>query len=76
MHTDTHSEFSTFEKLLAKTVAQPVYIVVPADSDLDFTSEGFDPSKVKILARQDGVGGSLLDPSDFADFLKSSLAAK
>lgn len=71
MHTDLHPEFRDFELLLVKTIGQPTYVVVSADSDLDFTSDSFDPSKVKILARQDGVLGALIDPSSFADFLKS-----
>ncbi|MCP4168547.1 MAG: hypothetical protein GY759_22010 [Chloroflexi bacterium] len=72
MHTDRHPEFRDFEMLLIKTVGQPIYVVVSADSDLDFTSEGYDPGTVKILARQDGVLNALIDPSSFADFLKSS----
>ncbi len=74
MHTDTHPEFRDLEIAIANTVAQPIYIVVPADSDLDFATEGFDPSKVRILSRQDGA--TLGDPGKFADFLKSGVAAQ
>ncbi|MFT4647928.1 MAG: hypothetical protein ACI87O_001584 [Planctomycetota bacterium] len=74
MHADTHPEFRDFELAIAKTIAQPIYIVVPADSDLDFKSESFDPTKVRILARQDGA--TLGDPTKFADFLKGGIDAQ
>jgi hypothetical protein len=74
MHTDLHPEFRDFETLIAQTVAQPVYIVVPADSDLDFMGKDFDPTKVKILARQDGA--TINNPGKFVDFLKKGIAAQ
>lgn len=69
MHTDTHPEFKEFQLALTKSIAQPIYVVVPADSNLDFLTEGFDPSKVRILARQDGA--TINNPGKFVDFLKS-----
>ena len=68
MHTDIHQEFKDFQLALTKSIAQPIYVVVPADSDLDFQAEGFDVSKIQILARQDGA--TLGNPGKFVDFLK------
>ncbi len=68
LHGDTHPEFAAFALKLVHTKAQPVYVIVPADSDLDFQSESFDPSKVQILSRLDGALGA-----KFEGFLQAGL---
>ena len=71
MHGDTFPKFADFALKLVKTIAQPVYVIVPADSDLDFESESFDPSKVRILSRLDGALAS-----EFEGFLQAGIDAK
>ncbi len=68
LHGDTHPKFAAFAQELVHTKAQPVYVIVPADSDLDFESESFDPTKVRILSRLDGALGG-----QFEGFLQTGL---
>jgi hypothetical protein len=71
LHGDTHEEFAEFAQKLVQSVAQPIYAIVPADSDLNFQSESFDPTKVKILSRLDGALAG-----QFEDFLQKGMDAQ
>ncbi len=68
LHGDTHPQFAAFAQELVHTKAQPVYVIVPADSDLNFESESFNPTKVRILSRLDGALGG-----KFEGFLQTGL---
>ncbi|MCA9001827.1 MAG: hypothetical protein KDB61_07885, partial [Planctomycetes bacterium] len=67
LHTDVDPTFRDLENALTGSVGQPIYLVVPANSDLAYQEPTFDPARVKILSRQDGA--TLGDPTKFVDFL-------